>query len=503
MNEISDPFVGVLQQTSYYLEGTQFPTGALGALAQKVDCIAYRCLRPLEKGLFLYFKSKQVQAFGDDGLLKKTCRLLQNIEALAWITLGFPLAIIGKALSMSLQSLKKDFIWEGPKEISSHPLKKQEFHLLSFNVAAVPDWLAARNHVTPISKRASCIADALEKNCQGTMPDVMCFQEMFEKQASESLAQDLKAKGYTSIIRDVGSSHLYLNSGLFLASKYPLSNVVFYPHPVKGGVEKQANKGLLIATVHRGDKRLVVGTTHLNGGAEKGGYLYRAAQLKAINAHMDRYVKERLSEGTAIDGAFLSADTNIAPVDMHKENMIFEFEWYLQQLILNPEDAQKYLNISANNLSQKTALESLKILEHVVPKKEKVRDPLAWEEFFFHVKKINEANFFEVKGDLEVFLQEHMPKKLGGPMPVQQWQHDVDSFEKALEGSSLDMEASLVYRKNIVEPKRLDYNFFRTECGFEDQQLFSCPTHRSTEVLALEGLSDHYPVFSHFTFKNS
>lgn len=498
MDEIFDPFVGVPKLTGYYQEGTMFPCGYAGELASKVHKVGMLCLKPIEKGLHFYFKSKHVDLVSQGGVFSQGKKMMYCAAGFACALIGLPLAIVGKGLTLSVSSWKKDFVWEGPKKVEGVRTHRNDFHLLSFNMAGVPDWLAERNYLKPIHERIVHVGQVLEKTCQEQMPDVMCFQEMFDEAASEKLANDLRQRGYTSIIRDVGSSGLYLNSGLFLASKHPLSHVVFYPHPIKTGIEQYANKGLLIATVHVNDKCVIVGNTHLNGGATGGGYLPRAAQLKALHAHMDRYLRERLQEGKAIAGSLLSADTNIAPLDVEHGKVLFEFEWYLQQLIVDPKKAQTYLQVSKLNCTQKAAYESLKMLEAVLPKKEKIMDPAAWEGFFFHVKKIREANFFEVQEDLEAFLTREMPKQQGGPLAVDQWLHDIDSLDTALASSAIDMKSSCVYQKMILEPKRLDYNFTRSKKNLEDEKLFQPAQHLSTQVLATAGLSDHLPVYSHF-----
>jgi len=498
MDDKLDPFVGVPQQTEYYQEGTMFPSGFLGECASKVHQLGMLCLKPLEKGLFFSFKSLHMDPLSLGGLSLKAQKTLYFVASVAFVALGLPFAFLGKGFCLSVSAFKKDFVWQQLQEEVAQGRSKEDFHLLTLNMAGVPDWLAERNYLKPINERVHSVTDSLERYCGEQMPDVICFQEMFDEEASKKLLEDLRQKGYMSFITDVGTSSRYLNSGLFLASKYPLSDVVFYPHPIKQGIEQYADKGLLIVTVHANDKCVIVGNTHLNGGAEGGGYLPRAAQLKAIDAHMDRYIHDRCKEGKKIHGAFLSADTNVAPLDVDHGKTIFEFEWYLQQLILNPKKAQTYLQQLKLNVEQTKALESLKILEKVLPAKDNITDPSAWKEFFFHVKKIQEANFFEVNEDLETFLTQMMPKQLGGPMLVEKWHHDVDSLEKALAGSAVEMESSWIYKKLIIEPKRLDYNFTRSKKDLESEKLFQSAHHLSTQVLPIAELSDHLPVYSHF-----
>lgn len=502
---MNDCFVCIPQLDAYYDNGLKFGAGIKGSIAERVHSLGLALIKPSEAGLFYYFKSKQFAAKLSRSLEDRVYQTALCIAGLALLVLGSGLYSIGRIALACTQSLKKDFVWVKPKKPFEIMEPIEQLHIMTFNLAGVPDWLAARNYVMPVSKRIAHVMPALEKECEVnaiSLPDIMCFQEMFDERACETLALELKKKGYDSLVYDVGASSINLNSGLFLASKYPLSDVAFYPHPIKGGIEQYANKGLLIATVHVGDKRFIVANTHLNGGAPGGGYLPRAIQIKAIQAHLDRYIQQRLDKGQRVDGAFLSGDMNIAPIDTDKDQLIFEFEWYLHQLIADPEKAATYLNATSKHYSYKKAVESLKQLELNLPKAEDVMNPKAWEKFLYHVQSIRDAGLFKISEELETFLEKELPLKKGGPLSSDRWHHDVTTLDKALEGSSLDMETSYKLDSQVTEPKRLDYNFVRSKKGLEDSDLFFSPKHITTQVLSLKGLSDHFPVCSHFCLKN-
>ncbi|XP_078688131.1 sphingomyelin phosphodiesterase 3-like isoform X2 [Branchiostoma floridae x Branchiostoma belcheri] len=103
--------------------------------------------------------------------------------------------------------------------------------------------------------------------------DFLCLQEVFDKRAGDRLARQLH-RWFGYIVRDVGNYSLtgncfVLNSGLFLASRYPILDVAFKHFPEKAREEYLACKGLLMAKVLLGttkeQQRIVgyVANTHL------------------------------------------------------------------------------------------------------------------------------------------------------------------------------------------------------------------------------------------------
>ncbi|XP_026542920.1 sphingomyelin phosphodiesterase 5 isoform X3 [Notechis scutatus] len=104
--------------------------------------------------------------------------------------------------------------------------------------------------------------------------DLLCLQEVFDLRASAHLRHFL-APQFEHIIHDVGTYGLQgcsalklLNSGLFLASRYPLLAVEFHCYPNATGEDALCAKGLLCVQVQLGacQGRRVIGylnCTHL------------------------------------------------------------------------------------------------------------------------------------------------------------------------------------------------------------------------------------------------
>ncbi|KAG7242101.1 hypothetical protein INR49_024147 [Caranx melampygus] len=109
--------------------------------------------------------------------------------------------------------------------------------------------------------------------------DILCLQEVFDKRAAWKLTQTLKPM-FGHILYDIGvyacqppcicSSFKFMNSGLFLASRFPLLEAQYHLFPNGSGEDALAAKGLLCAKVLIGknqkQKKLVgyYNCTHLH-----------------------------------------------------------------------------------------------------------------------------------------------------------------------------------------------------------------------------------------------
>lgn len=101
--------------------------------------------------------------------------------------------------------------------------------------------------------------------------EILCFQEVHDRSSLHALKKALKEKGYTTFITDEPAVPVLLNSGLFIASKYPLTEVKFtpYPHADRGGVNYGSLQGSLSCEIDRGSdkKKIALFTTHLAYGS--------------------------------------------------------------------------------------------------------------------------------------------------------------------------------------------------------------------------------------------
>ena len=523
-----DAFIGISERSTYHLDGSEHGSGMLGAIAKKIDALGHILTNPMSLCIDHYVRIFVVPIKPGYYRQKNTLFLevayrvaLFAINTMTTLIVVAP-TLIGMLLRASTYPAKKDFIWDGPKTKQDNEdiqdLDKNTISLITYNMAAMPQFVSTRNLLRPTMERAQEIPDALA--AAEELPDFICGQEVFHTQAAEVIAEGLKKKGYSSIIRNVGPQIFGLNSGLFLASKYRLSNVCFYPHPYsRGFIERQANKGVLIATAHIGKKLVVIATTHLSGGGPEGGALPRSTQVKAVMAHIDRYVQKMLTENQKIEGVFLSADTNIAPTDTNdcqrddKGHLIMsqEPEWYLNPM-LHARSSTGFLSEPSNTLKnskQEIANQALMNLQKTLPNANRITDPNAWDRYIESVKTIQSADLCPKASDPSAFLAKELPYKLGGPFPSDLYEHDLDSLEKAMDGSVVDMEFASPTHLNtndpdnqpaVTKPLRLDFNFVRTKKGFTNSDYLRQPKSLGSKVLHLRYTpSDHHPVRTLFS----
>ncbi|XP_008283931.1 sphingomyelin phosphodiesterase 5 isoform X3 [Stegastes partitus] len=125
--------------------------------------------------------------------------------------------------------------------------------------------------------------------------DILCLEEVFDKRAAQKLTDALKPV-YGHILYDIGvyacqppcgcSSFKFFNSGLFLASRFPVLEAQYHCFPNSRGEDALAAKGLLSAKVLIGQnqkRQRVVGyfnCTHLH--APEGEGVVRCEQLNMV-----------------------------------------------------------------------------------------------------------------------------------------------------------------------------------------------------------------------------
>ncbi|XP_074509962.1 sphingomyelin phosphodiesterase 5 [Sebastes fasciatus] len=125
--------------------------------------------------------------------------------------------------------------------------------------------------------------------------DILCLEEVFDKRAAQKLTQELKPV-FGHILYDIGvyacqppcrcSSFKFFNSGMFLASRFPVLEAQYHCFPNSRGEDALAAKGLLSAKVLIGQnqkQKNVVGyfnCTHLH--APEGEGEIRCEQLNMI-----------------------------------------------------------------------------------------------------------------------------------------------------------------------------------------------------------------------------
>jgi len=172
------------------------------------------------------------------------------------------------------------------------PIKGQNISVLSWNVCFLP--LATTNWEQGIKPWTERLDQVAEKILQEDA-DLVTLQEVYDSQAAQKLTERLKEK-YSHIYYNIGPKTLGVNSGLFVASKFPLKNTRFTQHENKK-IDIDSffvNKGFFDFEIYAGENKIAhVFVTHLQHSTDdlhplKIDQEIREQQLKAIFTEMEK-----------------------------------------------------------------------------------------------------------------------------------------------------------------------------------------------------------------------
>ena len=158
--------------------------------------------------------------------------------------------------------------------------------VLNWNVCALDHQLSLLfGGVVPWQDRIEKIAKQIVK----LAPDVICLQEMFAPEASQVLVRKLRSS-YAHFYVQMGPhpagfslETLGIPSGLFVASKYPLSHPCFVPY---GAGRSPAYRSYGVFSAELSSEGRKIGkliTTHLQPGSTEADQNYRSLQMKLIH----------------------------------------------------------------------------------------------------------------------------------------------------------------------------------------------------------------------------
>jgi endonuclease/exonuclease/phosphatase family metal-dependent hydrolase len=141
--------------------------------------------------------------------------------------------------------------------------------------------------------------DALVAFIESKKPDIICLSEVHDLFAMKALKKKLKERGFEFFIEDIPSHPIFVNSGLFVASKVKISNPNFikYTYHERSGVHKGALQGCITFDTHVDEKIVKIATTHLNYGFKESNKNSRKKQLEKILNTIDKDGKTFLLGG--------------------------------------------------------------------------------------------------------------------------------------------------------------------------------------------------------------
>ena len=190
--------------------------------------------------------------------------------------------------------------------------QKRSIKVMSLNACFQDPWSPLTGGVVPpfepVAKsmsRISAVVDAIAKE----NPVVYLGQEFENLGAQDECIRLMRQKGFHYFLRDLGSNDsIRNNSGLFVASKAPLTNVQFVPYPLedRAGLAKWSGQGALTFTVSVQGKDLRLVNVHLNYGEGP-------ENQNARNRQLTRHVVPILNQGNS--ALFGDLNFNTALVD--------------------------------------------------------------------------------------------------------------------------------------------------------------------------------------------
>jgi len=162
------------------------------------------------------------------------------------------------------------------------------------------------NGVSDTHVRAQEIADFLER----TGADIYCLQEFFDVDTLYPVvAKLLQEKGYYVVLTSKRQEVFGMTGGLFLASKYPITNVSFHEYTNRVGIDARTKKGVLGVAIALNDKTTIcVANTHMQAG-----YPDPAQKIsgRVVQFHEARALLQALMKKSGANDLFLAGDFNI------------------------------------------------------------------------------------------------------------------------------------------------------------------------------------------------
>ncbi len=231
-----------------------------------------------------------------------------------------PPSVALRALALHLQA--HPFLYERGGASEKVLPDKPIFSLLSWNICCVAGgYPVSDGGVSPWVDRI----DAVARKIIETDADVNCLYETFDLQAAAKLSDELKAAGYSHIYYNIGPKAMGPPSGIFVASKYRISNPDFisFPQELLIGRTKHASKGIFtFDLVSNGSVFATISATHLQH-SEKPEFP-TAEEIQARASQMEMLVEK---VQTITDRAVLVVgDLNLDDQEFHSSDWSPSFE---------------------------------------------------------------------------------------------------------------------------------------------------------------------------------
>ncbi|MBI2522505.1 MAG: sphingomyelin phosphodiesterase [Bdellovibrio sp.] len=131
-----------------------------------------------------------------------------------------------------------------------------DFRLITYNVKGLPVPFRLKHKELPL----------IAKSIRSFSADVICFQETFTKRAH--VLKEMPE--YRYVVEGPHKKGKVINSGLIIASKYPITRIATHVYKKCTGADCFASKGIVVATIkHPTLGEIDIFNTHMNAGKNK------------------------------------------------------------------------------------------------------------------------------------------------------------------------------------------------------------------------------------------
>jgi len=218
--------------------------------------------------------------------------------------------------------------------------------ILSYNIACMP-------RILNLFGKPCDRIEQINKYIYKQRPDIVCLQEVFSAATVKSIKEYF---GHKYFIYSYNDTYIRLDSGLLIASKYPIIKQKVYIFKYSYGEDRFSHKGALVVDIIINNKRYSIVNTHLNAdpifGYKNKANTIRQKQIKQISS----IIKHKRRNN--INNIILCGDFNIDFDDMDVIQPILDIYKYN---VFNPT---KIVTFS----EEKVQLDYIIILQKTKPK---------------------------------------------------------------------------------------------------------------------------------------
>jgi endonuclease/exonuclease/phosphatase family metal-dependent hydrolase len=270
------------------------------AFAEKLHNLSQFFLLPSRKSLQLIgssFQSRPGANKNDSSIFRsRPFSILKGIAGFCSLVATIPLVIAAlpahlAALAAYKSRPKMSYIdnSKNAPPLSTKLSDEKPLHLRTHNVGFVLETMGITGDLRPVRERATELAQSILTDAK--QPDIICFQECFHEDGTRILCDELKKK-YPYIISNVLPTASGFNSGLMIASKYPVLETEFHCLQHNLGPERLSPKGMLRTRIKTPIGPIDVYNVHTQALLGKDRAAARYAQIQQIKAIMARDAKK-------------------------------------------------------------------------------------------------------------------------------------------------------------------------------------------------------------------